>query len=59
MVFDRKLGKYVAKQLDMQIAEDAENYRIISPPGVRTLKYFSKTSVQGTRVPLYAARHGD
>ena len=37
-----------AKQLDMQIAEDAENYRIIFPPGVRTLKYFSKTSVPGT-----------
>ena len=40
MVFDRKLGKHVAKQLDIQIAEDAENYRTIFPPGVRTLKYF-------------------
>ena len=60
MVFDRKLGKYVAKKggtakrLDMQIAVDEESFRIISPPGVRSPtqlrspKDSSQTSVAGT-----------
>ena len=54
MVFNRKLGRYVAKKggsakmMDLQITLDKESFEILTPPGARIPSKSTMTSTPGT-----------